>query len=88
MYNRMADEADAEGFHDIAFRMRGVAAIEKEHEERYLRLLKAVKEGRVFKEDGVVAWKCRNCGHIHFGTEAPEVCPVCAHPRAYFEVRK
>ena len=88
MYNRMADEADAEGFHDIAFRMRGVAAIEKEHEERYLRLLKAVKEGRVFKEDGVVAWKCRNCGHIHFGTEAPEGCPVCAHPRAYFEVRK
>ena len=88
MYNWMADEADAEGFHEIAARMRGVAAIEKEHEERYLRLLKAVQEGRVFKEDGVVAWKCRNCGHIHFGTEAPEVCPVCAHPRAYFEVRK
>ena len=75
MYNWMADEADAEGFHAIAARMRGVAAIEKEHEERYLRLLKAVQE-------------CRNCGHIHFGTEAPEVCPVCAHPRAYFEVRK
>ena len=88
MYNWMADEADAEGFHEIAARMRGVAAIEKEHEERYLRLLKAVQEGRVFKEDGVVAWKCRNCGHIHFGTEAPEVCPVCNHPRAYFEVRK
>ena len=83
-----ADEADAEGFHDIAARMRGVAAIEKEHEERYLRLLKAVQEGKVFREEGVVAWKCRNCGHIHFGTEAPEVCPVCAHPRAYFEVRK
>ncbi|MEE0841611.1 MAG: rubrerythrin family protein [Christensenellales bacterium] len=88
MYNWMADEADAEGFHEIAARMRGVAAIEKEHEERYLRLLKAVQEGRVFKEDGIVAWKCRNCGHIHFGTEAPEICPVCAHPRAYFEVRK
>ena len=83
-----AEWTDAEGFHEIAARMRGVAAIEKEHEERYLRLLKAVQEGRVFKEDGVVAWKCRNCGHIHFGTEAPEVCPVCNHPRAYFEVRK
>lgn len=88
MYNWMADEADAEGFHTIAAKMRGVAAIEKEHEERYLRLAQAIKEGKVFKEDGVVAWKCRNCGHIHFGTEAPEVCPVCAHPRAFFEVRK
>ena len=88
MYNWMADEADAEGFHEIAARMRGVAAIEKEHEERYLRLAAAIKEGKVFREDGIVAWKCRNCGHIHFGTEAPEVCPVCNHPRAYFEVRK
>ena len=88
MYNWMADEADAEGFHEIAARMRGVAAIEKEHEERYLRLAAAIKEGKVFREDGIVAWKCRNCGHIHFGTEAPEVCPVCNHPRAFFEVRK
>ncbi len=88
MYNWMADEADEEGFHTIAAKMRGVAAIEKEHEERYLRLAQAIKEGKVFKEDGIVAWKCRNCGHIHFGKEAPVVCPVCAHPQAYFEVRK
>ena len=88
MYNWMADEADDEGFHEIAARMRGVAAIEKEHEERYLRLAAAIKEGKVFREDGVVAWKCRNCGHIHIGKEAPEVCPVCNHPQAFFEVRK
>ncbi len=87
MYNKMADEADEEGFHAIAARMRGVAAIEKEHEERYLRLASAIKEGKVFREDGIVAWKCRNCGHIHIGAEAPKACPVCNHPQAYFEVR-
>ncbi len=90
MYVRMADEADAEGFHDIAEQMRGVAAIEKLHEERYLRLAALIKEGKVFESaDGsVVAWKCRNCGHVHFGTKAPELCPVCAHPQAYFEIEK
>ncbi len=88
MYNLMADEADKEGFTEIAAKMRGVAAIEKEHEERYLALAAAVKEGRVFKAESGVFWKCRNCGHIHFGEEAPELCPVCAHPQAYFEIRK
>ncbi len=87
MYNIMADEADEEGFHDIALMMRGVAAIEKEHEDRYLALAQAIKEGRVFEDGDVVAWKCRNCGHIHVGRVAPEVCPVCAHPQAYFERR-
>ena len=84
----LIDAAAGEHAEWTAARMRGVAAIEKEHEERYLRLAAAIKEGKVFREDGIVAWKCRNCGHIHFGTEAPEVCPVCNHPRAYFEVRK
>lgn len=87
MYNHMADEADAEGFKAIAARMRGVAAIEKEHEERYLALAKAVKEGAIFQDGEIVAWKCRNCGYIHFGKAAPSVCPVCAHPQAYFEKR-
>ncbi len=87
MYVRMAKEADEEGFTKIAEMMRGVAAIEKSHEERYLRLANLIKEGKVFtSEDGkVVMWKCRNCGHIHFGETAPDVCPVCAHPQAYFE---
>ena len=87
-YTYYASKAKKEGYEQIAAIFLETADNEKEHEERYLRLLKAVQEGRVFKEDGVVAWKCRNCGHIHFGTEAPEVCPVCNHPRAYFEVRK
>ena len=90
MYKRMADEAEAEGFTAIAAQMRGVAAIEKLHEERYLRLAALVKEGTAFTSpDGsAVAWKCRNCGHVHYGTDAPHVCPVCAHPRAYFEIEK
>jgi len=86
MYVRFANEAKEEGFDDIAARFAGVGAIEKEHEKRYLALLKDLEEGKVFKKDGVVIWKCRNCGHIHVGTEAPSVCPVCAHPQAYFEV--
>ena len=90
MYKRMADEAEAEGFTAIAAQMRGVAAIEKLHGERYLRLAALVKEGTAFTSpDGsAVAWKCRNCGHVHYGTDAPQVCPVCAHPRAYFEIEK
>lgn len=87
MYNVMADEADAEGFHSIATIMRGVGAIEKEHEERYLALAKAIKDGTVFEDGDVVVWKCRNCGHIHVGKSAPSECPVCAHPQAYFERR-
>ena len=88
MYARMADEADAEGFHDLAKDFRGVAAIEKLHEERYRALLKNVKDMEVFKKSGVTMWECRNCGHVVVGLEAPEVCPVCKHPQAYFEVRK
>ncbi len=84
MYKRMADEADAEGFTEIARMMRGVAAIEKTHEERYLLLNDRIENGEVFTRAGVNAWICTNCGHIHFGPSAPETCPVCSHPQAYF----
>ncbi len=87
MYAEFAKVAKEEGFDEIAAMFEGVGAVEKEHEERYLALLKNVEEGKVFKKDQVVMWKCRNCGHIHVGNEAPQVCPVCAHPRSYFEVR-
>ena len=87
MYARMADEAEEEGFADIARLMRGVAKIEKEHEERYLKLLENVKGKVVFSKDDDAIWKCRNCGHIVVGKEAPEICPVCAHPKAYFELK-
>ena len=87
MYREMADTAREEGFEKLAFLFEGVLKIEKEHEERYLTLLKNLDEGMVFKRGDEYMWKCRNCGHIHFGKEAPEVCPVCAHPRAYFEIR-
>ena len=86
MYDRMAKEADEEGFHDLAEQMRGVAAVEKAHEERYLALLKNVETAAVFEKAGVVMWECRNCGHLVTGTAAPEVCPVCNHPKAYFQV--
>ncbi|MEL7565160.1 MAG: rubrerythrin [Dehalobacterium sp.] len=86
MYKRMADDAREEGFEDIAELFDGVAKIEKEHEERYLKLLKNLEAGEVFRKEGKVYWKCRNCGHIHEGDKAPDVCPVCAHPNAYFEV--
>lgn len=86
MYERMAKEAREEGFDDIAKIMDGVAAIEKRHEERYLALLKNLEEGKVFVKDEVVVWECRNCGHIHVGKKAPQVCPVCAHAQAYFQV--
>jgi rubrerythrin len=86
MYPRMAKEAREEGFEDLALLFEGVARIEKEHDERYQQLLQNLEAGVVFKKDGKVYWKCRNCGHIHEGTEAPEVCPVCAHPKAFFEV--
>ena len=87
-YERMAREADEEGFHDLAEQFRGVAAIEKSHEERYRALLKNVETKSVFEKSGVTVWECRNCGHIVVGTTAPETCPVCKHPQAYFEVRK
>ncbi len=88
MYATFAKEADEEGFHDLAEQFRGVAAIEKSHEDRYRALLKNVEEKAVFEKAGVVVWECRNCGHMVVGTKAPEVCPVCKHPQAYFEVRK
>ena len=87
MYDRMAREADEEGFHEIAAKMRGVAAIEKAHEERYLKLLQNIEQGIVFSREGDTVWQCRNCGHIVIGKEAPELCPVCAHPLSYFEVK-
>ena len=87
MYATFAKEAREEGFEEIAFLFDGVAKIEKEHEERYLALLKNIEDGVVFKKDNVMVWKCRNCGHIHVGEAAPEVCPVCAHPKAYFELQ-
>ena len=88
MYDKFAKEAREEGFEQIALLFEGVGRIEKEHEERYRKLLANINEGKVFSRDGVYVWKCRNCGHIHVGESAPEVCPVCAHPKAYFEVRK
>lgn len=87
MYAEFAKTAEEEGFPEIAKMMAGVAAIEKEHEERYLALLKNLESGQVFEKNGEYAWICRNCGHIHFGKEAPTVCPVCAHPQAFFELR-
>ena len=87
MYKQFAQVADEEGFHDIAEKFRGVAAIEKTHEERYNKLAAAVKGGEEFVKLEENVWVCRNCGHIHVGKQAPEVCPVCAHPRAYFELR-
>ena len=88
MYERMAKEAEEEGFPERAAQFRGVGAIEKLHEERYRALLKNVEAMEVFKKSGVTMWECRNCGHVVVGLEAPEVCPVCNHPQAYFEVRK
>ena len=87
MYKRMAEEADEEGFHDIAYKFRAVAEIEKTHEERYRILAKNVQDKKVFTKDGEVYWQCRNCGHIYKGTEAPQVCPVCHHERSYFQVK-
>ena len=87
MYDRMAKEAEEEGFIEIAARMRGVAEIERHHEERYRKLLKNIEDGIVFSRDGDTIWQCCNCGHIVVGKAAPEVCPVCDHAQSYFEVR-
>ena len=86
MYDTFAREADEEGFHELAEQFRGVAAIEKHHEERYRALLHNVEVAEVFRKSGVSVWECRNCGHIVIGTEAPDTCPVCFHPQAYFEI--
>ena len=80
-----AATAEAEGFTEIAAKFRMVGEVEKHHEERYLKLAERVEKGEVFAREGVKVWKCRNCGHLHVGAEAPEVCPVCNHPKAYFE---
>ncbi len=87
MYDRMAKEAREEGFNDIAFLFEAVGKIEKDHEERYKKLLDNVKGELVFSKDGDKIWKCRNCGHIVIGKSAPDICPVCAHPKAYFEIK-
>ena len=86
MYEGFAKTAEAEGFPDLAAKFRGVAAIERRHEERYRALLKNVELQEVFQKSSVKVWECRNCGHIAVGEKAPEVCPVCAHPQAYFEI--
>ncbi len=88
MYKTFAEDARKEGFDNIATLFEKVALIEKSHEERYLSLLKNLKESTVFKKPEEVIWYCSNCGHLHYGKEAPELCPVCAHPKAYFEVQK
>ena len=87
MYERMAQEAEAEGFGELAAKFRGVAAIEKTHEERYRKLLANVEGGVVFSRDGDMIWECSNCGHIVIGKKAPELCPVCKHPKAYFQIK-
>ena len=87
MYAGFAKTAREEGFEEIALRFEGVGKIEAEHEERYRALLANVEEGKVFQKGSIVIWKCANCGHIHVGESAPVVCPVCAHPQAYFEIQ-
>ena len=88
MYDTFAKEAEEEGFKALAFQFRAVAAIEKAHEERYRALLKNVEMQQVFEKSDMTMWECRNCGHLVMGLKAPAVCPVCAHPQSFFEVRK
>ncbi len=85
MYKRMAEEAREEGFEELAAKFEYVAAVEAAHERRYLKLLESLKEGKTFKGDAPLGWKCNNCGYIHLGDEAPVECPACAHPQAHFE---
>ncbi len=87
MYPRMAKEAHEEGFEEIALMFEGIAKVEKTHEERYKRLLLNIEKGTAFVKGGSVFWKCRNCGFIYEGAEAPKVCPVCKHPQSYFEIK-
>lgn len=87
MYKEFSETAKEEGFADLAYLFEEVGKIEKEHEQRFLKLLGNVENGLVFSKDGDVMWQCSNCGHIHFGKEAPQVCPVCKHERAYFQLK-
>ena len=87
MYAKFAEEAREEGFNEIAELFEKVGEIEKHHEERYRKLIENIENGMVFKGDGITVWKCRNCGYIHIGDSAPEVCPVCNHPQSYFEIQ-
>ena len=87
MYDRMAKEAEEEGFTEIAWKFRAVGAIEKHHEERYRKLLKNIEDAIVFSRDGDCIWICRNCGHIVVGPKAPKICPVCNHPQSFFELK-
>jgi len=86
LYTGSADVADQEGFREVAAAFRAIAKVEVQHEKRYRKLLENVEKGKVFKKDKPAMWKCRNCGHFHEGTEAPEICPACLHPKAYFEL--
>ena len=86
MYPSFAEKAIEEGFHGIARIFESIAVAEKQHEKRYLALMKNIQDGTVFKKDGVVIWRCLNCGYVHEGVEAPELCPACAHPQAHFEI--
>lgn len=88
MYKKFAEEADAEGFSEIANSFRKVAEIEKEHEQRYLALLNNINSNKVFERENENVWICLNCGHIHYGNQAPEKCPVCSHPKAYFQLKQ
>ena len=88
MYAKFAKEAREEGFETLAIQFEMVAKIEKTHEERYRKLLQNIKDGKVFEKEGEIVWECRNCGHLHTGAKSPQVCPVCAHPQSFFEVRK
>ena len=88
MYDEFAKTAKEEGFNELAYLFEAVGKIEKEHEERYLRLLKNIEDDRIFKKDGEKMWICRNCGHVYFGKEAVDICPVCKHPQSFMEVRK
>ena len=85
MYKKMAEEAREEGFEELAKKFEGVAEVEAAHERRYLKLLESYENGATFKGEAPLGWKCNNCGYIHVGEEAPQVCPVCDHPRAHFE---
>lgn len=87
MYDRMAKEAEEEGFHEIALKFKNVGAIEKHHEERYRKLLKNIEDSIVFSREGDAIWICRNCGHIVVGPKAPKICPVCNHPQSFFEIK-
>ena len=88
LYPEFAEIAEEEGFMEVAVAYRKIAEVEKAHEERYLKLYKNLDEGKVFEKDGKIVWKCRNCGYLHEGEKAPELCPACLHPKAYFEIKE